>query len=477
MIKTLLKSLNAIKSPLGDLGVFCILFLFFFISCTESKQAEKKHDKEFGFSRDWDEIVESGELVVLTTYGSKSYFNYHGREMGYQYELARQFARDMKLKLILKVLPKASLLQNRLLDGDGDFIAYRMPITNESKQEFLFADHKYETHQVLVQAVSDTMITSLEQLIGKKVYVLADSKYEERLRNLNEEIGGGIIIRPVKNNIDVDKLIDDVSLGKIPFTIADEDIAVLNKIYLRNIDFIDISFPQLSAWAVRKTSPILLEKINEWLNSKTHTWFYHSLYYKYNRNNEFFADKKVTLYEGGRISPYDYLFKRYAPQIPWDWRLLASTAFYESTFDATTRSYAGAVGLMQVMPQTAKGLGFEEEELLDPETNIQASVKFIKQLDRIFSKVENPDERIKFILASYNAGAGHVMDAMELAEKYGKERYVWDNNVETYMRLKTNPDYHNDPVCNFGFCRGNDVADYVKNITTRYQRYKNFGVQ
>ncbi len=449
--------------------IWFILFLFLF-SCKE-----KPIETEEPVVRDLEQIIAGGELVVLTSPGATSYFTFRGKKMGYQYDLAKRFASSLNLKMRLKVVHDENQLSEMLLNGEGDLIAYHLPVTSEMKRHFSFVDKTSVTNQVLVQPAGKSKITSVVDLIGKEVYVLAGTKYEQRLRNLNDEIGGGIIIIPIPDTVGIDALIDRVSLKRIPFTVADKDIALLNKTYLKNIDCsVDISFPQFSGWAVRQSSPELLAKLNEWVDAKKNTSFFHSTYYKYFKKNEYFSDKKIALLENGSISPYDDLFKIYAKEISWDWRLLAAMAYHESTFDTASVSPKGAVGLMQLLPQTAD---MTEEELMNPEENLKAAVKYIKELDRIFKRVEDNNERAKFIIASYNAGQGHVIDAMELSEKYEKERYIWDDNVDVYMRLKQDSMYYNDPVCKNGICRGEDVSDYVKDVLTRHQRYINTGAK
>ena len=451
--------------------IFIFLLLFSFFSCQEKKE---EIIAEPVFVRDLDEIKESGELVVLTMYGATDYYVHRGKGRGYQYELARRFARELGVTLQLKVVGNKEKMEEMLLSGKGDLIAHRLPVTMERKQHFSFVDKQAQTNQVLIQPRSDSAVCSVVELIGKEVYVLAGTKYESRLRNLNDELGGGIVIKVIPDTIGIDELIDMVSLKQIPFAIADSDLAALNNTYLKNIDYsVSVSFPQLSGWAVRKTSPKLLERLNAWTDNINED-FYNALYHRYFKKNEFFADKKITLFEGRYISPYDHLFKKHAKNIDWDWHLLASMAFYESTFDTASVSLKGAVGLMQILPETAN---MAHEELLNPDENLNAAIHYIKLLDRIFGKVEDVEERAKFIMAAYNAGQGHVIDAMNLAEKYGKERYLWDDNVEIYMRLKTDPEYYNDSVCKSGYCRGEDIADYVRNVFIRYQRYLNTGIK
>jgi membrane-bound lytic murein transglycosylase F len=130
----------------------------------------------------------------------------------------------------------------------------------------------------------------------------------------------------------------------------------------------------------------------------------------------------------------------------------------------------GAKGLMQFMPATAKFFGISHNE--KPEEQIKAGVKYIKWLDEKWAKYGVPkEERIKFVLASYNAGIGHVIDARNLAQKYGKNPNVWDNNVEYFIRHKY--DFAHDPVVKYGSLKGTETYLYVKEIMDRYQHYKN----
>ena len=91
---------------------------------------------------------------------------------------------------------------------------------------------------------------------------------------------------------------------------------------------------------------------------------------------------------------------------------------------------------------------------------------------RSFNAIKNENERMKFVLAAYNAGIGHVLDAMALAEKYGKNKYVWDNSVDDYILLKSNEEYFNDPVCKNGYFRGVETYNFVKEVMSRGEVYK-----
>lgn len=175
--------------------------------------------------------------------------------------------------------------------------------------------------------------------------------------------------------------------------------------------------------------------------------------------------------KGGVISHYDPLFQQYARQVRWDWRLMAAQCYQESTFDPQARSWAGACGLMQIMPSTADHLGLARSDMFNPQMNIAAAAKLIGELDRSFSDIRNPQERIKFILAAYNGGANHVRDAMALARKNGRDPQRWAD-VSLYILMLAQPEYYNDPVVKYGYMRGSETAGYVDKIMQRWNGYR-----
>ncbi|MBR1548233.1 MAG: transglycosylase SLT domain-containing protein [Prevotella sp.] len=175
--------------------------------------------------------------------------------------------------------------------------------------------------------------------------------------------------------------------------------------------------------------------------------------------------------QGGVISHYDAYFQRYAVGVRWDWRLLAAQCYQESTFDPQARSWAGACGLMQIMPGTADHLGLARADIFDPEKNIAAAVKYIGELQNSFSDIRQQSERTKFVLAAYNGGHFHIRDAMALAAKNGRNPQLW-RDVEPYVLGLSQPAYYNDPVVKNGYMRGSETVDYVRKIQERWNGYR-----
>lgn len=450
-----------------------ILVCFCMLACRQQPKQATIIDIEH---YDLPQMKDSGELVVLTLNSSISYFDYRGEPMGFQYELAKQFAQSLGVKLKVKTARNTKELVHMLQQGEGDLIAYPLPISKKLKDSIAFCGEDIITHQVLVQRNSTKnlkALTNVTELIGKNIYV-KPGKYLNRLKNLNKELGGGILIHEVSNDsITIEDLIMQVSNGTIDYTICDNDLARLNKTYYINLNIsLPVSFDQRASWAVRKTSPLLAEAANEWHKTNMTSPAYKASTKRYFENSKRLPHGPILSIKDGKISHFDHLFKKYADEIEWDWRVIASLAYNESNFDTTAVSWVGAKGLMQLMPKTARAMGVPEGKEQNAEESIKAATKYLALLAKSFSKVTDPNEKIKFILASYNAGIGHVFDAMALAEKYGKNRYVWNDNVETYILLKSNEEYFNDPVCKNGYFRGRETYNFVKDILGRAEMYK-----
>lgn len=451
-----------------------IIPLFVVLFCCMFGCRDKTHSGEEENAHDLAQIKDSGELVVLTLYSSTSYFIYRGQEMGFQYELSDQFAKSLGLKLRIEVAKNIPELIRKLLAGEGDMIAYNLPITKEWKDSLIYCGEDVITHQVIVQQNSGKgqPLKDVTELIGKKVYV-KPGKYYDRLVNLNNELGGGIDIHEVAgDSVTAEDLITQVAEGKIPYTVADNDLARLNKTYYPNLNIaLSISFDQRSSWAVRKNCPQLAAAANQWHKENMTSPAYTASMKRYFEISKMIPHSPILSLKEGKISHFDHLFKKYSKDINWDWRLLASLAYTESNFDTTAVSWAGAKGLMQLMPATARAMGVPPGKEQNPEESVKAAIKYIMATNKSFSMVPEK-ERINFILASYNAGLGHIYDAMALAEKYGKNKLVWKNNVENYILLKSNEEYFTDPVCKNGYFRGIETFNFVRDITSRYDTYK-----
>lgn len=437
---------------------------------------------------DLNEIKARGKLIALTAYNVNSYFIYKGEPMGFEYELLKLLADHLGVELEIEIVNNLDKIFNDLNLGKGDIIAYNLTITKDRLRKVSFTDHHSVIRQVLIQRLPEKwwemkrheidkmLVTNPIDLIGKKVYVRKGSSYYSRLLHLSDEIGGDIQIEEVPGDISTEELIREVSEGKIDYTVCDENLALINQVYFPNIDMqTPISFPQRIAWAIRKNSPLLEQAVDQWLSEIKQGPTFNVIYNKYYQDKRSFEQRVKSEYfssAGGKISPYDKIIKTEAKRIDWDWRILASQIYQESQFDPSAKSWVGAGGLMQLMPKIAKKYGVTN--IRNPRQNITAGVGYLRWLNEYWKEIPDSLERMKFILASYNAGLGHVQDARRLAEKNDKDPNQWDQNVADFMLKKSQEKYYNDEVVQYGYCRGEEPVNYVSEIFARYDHYQRF---
>ena len=418
-------------------------------------------------------------LNVGTLYSPTGFFILKGDTMGYDYDRICDFARSSGVTLRFKVARSMTALLDMLNSGSVDVLACEIPVTAEYKSRVLHCGAVNETHQVLVQHSGVGVIHDVTELIGRDVYVEKGSKYESRLRNLDNEVGGGIHVHVLEGEAALPtELIQRVSRREIPFTIVDSDIAQMNLTYYDSINIgLRVGFEQRSSWAVSLKNQWLADSINAWAassNAREYSKQVLKHYFEMNRGPKPDSVKVDTLAvtPPGGISPYDHVFKQYAQEMGWDWRLLAAIAYSESGFDPNATSWMGARGLMQVMPKTARAHGAEENSLSDPAVSIRVASKILKELEGVMRGRAAAGDRIKFVLAAYNAGSGHVTDAIALAGKFELNPRLWEDNVAQAMLWEMDPEYYNDSVCTYGYCRGTEPVDYVVKVLNRYEYYK-----
>ena len=231
-----------------------------------------------------------------------------------------------------------------------------------------------------------------------------------------------------------------------------------------------------TSWVVSKDSPMLSASLQNWIaENHTHFFDYTTIRIK-GKNSTISPRRKVSApmlnVAKGQISHYDAIFKQYATQCGWDWKLLAAQAYQESSFDPNAVSFMGAMGLMQLMPSTARQFGVSDSEVFIPQSNVRGAVKLINQLNAHYSFIADADERINFILAAYNAGPGHIDDARALAIKYGKDPNIWHGHVDAIVLRMSDSQYYNQPEVSHGYFRGSETYNYVLNIRSLWDDYK-----
>lgn len=467
------------RNTIINLCFICGITAFFIASCQCGRNKGQHIDLD-GMHVELPDTLRVGMLNSPTTY-----FDYRGTPMGYDYELMSRFSKFYGLQFKVVVGGTISEMIEWLDNGKIDILASPVPATAEFQDRALLCGPRNVSNQVLVQnnnVSNDSIIKDVTDLIGREVTVQNDSKYFYRMQNLNEEIGGGIIITPLaKDTISDDDLLSMVWKGEIPLTVVDSDVAEAALSYYPGLDIsVKVSLDQYSRWAVAPDSNGIAKALDRWFaDEKDDVSEVFSKYYRLSKMEFFeslpdgFEDIRTMTFANGRISPYDDIFKVAGKKAGLDWRLIAAIAYVESHFDADVKSWAGALGIMQVMPRTATSHGYTPAEMLNPTKCVDVAVKTLSDLNSMFEKkIADPTERENFILASYNSGPGHILDAIALAQKYGLNPQKWDDNVEAAAIMKSKPAYYRDPVVKNGYFRGKETVNFVHKVQSVYSYFK-----
>jgi membrane-bound lytic murein transglycosylase F len=424
--------------------------------------------------RTLEEIVKSGYIRVLTRNNDTSFFIYRGHRMGFDYEVGKKLAQSLGIRVDMIITQSWQDMVPALLKGEGDAIAAEVTVTEERRKQVLFAAPWGHTREVIVWKDGTGPLESAENLAGKEVHVRKSSTYAASLQQLNEKLRAAgkpkVTIKPVPDDWETDTVLQAVSAGEIVYTIADDLLANVHTAYLPNL----VVGPPITgdrelAWAVRPGDVKLKKAIDDVFRDLRRKPDFNVLRKKYfeaerslkkERKDKFYAS------ETGTLSPYDPLVRKYALLHGFDWRLVAAQIYQESHFDPSRKSWVGALGLFQIMPATAKGLGIKDPT--DPEQSVRGGLKYMQQLSDHYRDVTDPIERYRFALAAYNSGFGHVDDARHLSRADKKNPTQW-RQVAPYLLKLADRKYARR--ARFGFCRGSEPVDYVRHIDERYTGY------
>jgi len=418
---------------------------------------------------DFDQIKGRRVLRMITRNNAATYFLWRGQLKGFEYELMRHFARQHRLRLEVVVPPHGEDPLRWLVEGRGDLVAAALTPTPQRRSLGVAFTRPYNyVRQMIVTRVEDERLGAPADLGGRSVAVRRSSAYWQTLEQLRES-GIPLELVAAPEEMETEEIISLVASGEYDLTLADSHIV---DIELTWRDDIKMAFPLTEAlpwaWAVRESNLQLAEAANAFLAREYRSLHYNVVYDRYFRDSRRILDhieRRVDVTTG--ISPYDEIVKKYAEMYEFDWRLIVSLMYQESRFLPNARSFAGARGLMQVLPSTAQELGFDD--LSQPEQAIHAGVKYLDWVRDRFETELSVRDRMWFTLAAYNAGPGHVRDARRLAELQGLNQNRWFGNVEQTMLLLSRSQYFQ--AAQHGYCRCTEPVNYVREIRSRYNAY------
>ncbi|MDO6748522.1 transporter substrate-binding domain-containing protein [Gilvimarinus sp. 1_MG-2023] len=410
-------------------------------------------------------IKERQVLRMITRNNPASYFMWRGELMGFEYDLLKQFAQEQGLRLEVEVAPPGVDPIDWLNEGRGDVVAAAMTVTPERAARVAFTRYYNKVAEQLVTRAERPLLDSTEALVGRTLVIDPQTAYWQRAQQLKAE---GTEFELVAQDAATTEILMAVADGTFDATIADSHLVAIEQRFATNLTP-GLTFEEKEhAWAVRQSNPELLAAFNAFLNKHYRGLFFNVTYNKYFKN-----EQRIGKYQGERLtfadslSPYDDIVKPLGADYHFDWRLIIAQMYQESRFLPDARSHVGASGLLQVMPRTAQELGFSTP--FDERTGIEAGVAYLDWTRDRFENYLPLEERLWFALAAYNAGFGHVQDARRLARQKGWNPDVWFGNVERAMLLLAKKEYYRN--ARFGYVRGAEPVQYVRNIRNRYRGY------
>ncbi|MFV1882904.1 MAG: transglycosylase SLT domain-containing protein [Balneola sp.] len=462
-----------------------ILVALFFVNCFEKEPDLKERDDDAinvtiiePIDRDLAEIKQTGVLRMITSYSSGAYFLYRGIQVGFEYELVREFAKKNDLALEVVIPGIGENPYDLLNSGAGDIIAANYTITQEREEIVRFTRPYNLVNQIIV--VSDELgfePESITDLAGIPITIRRNSSYFLQLKELQEQ-GFDIEINLVSEEMDTETLLFQVASGNYEATVADDNIFQASNKYMRGL----VKGPVISerdeiAWAIRKNASDLETRLNRFLfqhfkydenGVPKRSTFLNVLRKKYFEGSSQIADYFNPEYQTNSfssISPYDSLIQNVAEEFNLDWVMLTAIAAQESKFDPYSESWAGARGIMQVLPRFSE---IPEDSLFIPEYNIREGARILSEHLEHYSYMDSTN-RWQLALATYNAGMGHVADARRLSIDQNKNPNEWETVSESLLKLMQRRYYQH---ARYGFCRGIETVRYVNEIMNRYNTYQ-----
>lgn len=477
------------------LGLLAVFFM---------KRTIEEWDEPSCTCRTWSEIVASDTLRVVAYPSSTTVYRSKDQWQGYEYYQAKTLAEKLGMELELLIAPGEQAMLDSLREGIAD-IAIAPVAFSVAEVDSCVAPCGlvYEVSQVLLSArklpitAKDSAKFSLAVVDSSRQVLLLNEPICDSLPDWRSEmkLRAYIVDTLPTDSHNADQLIDAVLDGNWDACLISSTLAPF---FNNFFPAVRISKPLAGtedqvAWMVSIKADTLRHMVDS-LMAGTDVNPRYPLTDKrsYEKTRGRHTHQRVLMSDG-HISVYDEYFRRHAQTIGWDWRLLAAVAFVESRFEPSAE-HRGAHGVMQLMARTAEGMGFTEEQLDNPDCNIEAGAKLLAYLENCLRRkisrtcfpetqaddVELTDQQreiverdlVKFTLASYNAGMGHVFDAIALADTLGYDAAAWDYNVAHCLQLKAEPEFYNLPCVSLGRFNGNFTCNYVRRVLENYEDFK-----
>ena len=420
---------------------------------------------------DFDQIKQRHELRLITRNNAATYFLWKNQFMGFEYDLIRAFAKQHQLRLKILVAEDNQQMLQWLAQGYGDVIAAGMVKSEHHPQSILYSKAYLFVKEVIVQREYDRPIKHLKDLSGRIFYVQKSSSYWHTLTHLQEILSPEHIyftVKTVDESMETEQIVKRVISGSYDLTLADSHLIAIEKMWHTNFQTsLSLTKEHGHHWLVNESKPKLLDQLNQFISKEYKGLLYNISYNTYFKNSRNLFNAQKLAQNNAKISKYDDMIKKLSKEYHFDWRLIAAQVNQESQFNPKAISWAGAKGLLQIMPKTAKQVGIEN--LQNAENGLRAGLKYMTWIGKQLSKDLPSDIHTIFTFAAYNAGLGHLKDARKLAQQLQLDPNQWFGHVEQTFLLLSKPKYYKK--AHYGYVRGIETINYVKSIQALFKLY------
>ncbi len=408
-----------------------------------------------------EKITRDGELVVLTRYGSTTFYESRDGLDGYEHALTQSFAEHLGVPVRYEIMDSIPELLEAIESGRGHLAAAALTRTDEREQKHLFGPDYKTVQQQVVCHRKGPVPKDISELPSVRLLVIGGSSYVERLQELKEEVPNlewGTTVE-----LSTDEILEQVARQEVDCAVADSNIVAINQRYFPELQ---IAFPiteeQSLAWVLPPGSKKLLAELEKYFDQSEDSGLLAALderYYGHVTIFDYVDTKRFMRRVRSRLPRYRETFAQAGEKHDIPWTLLAAVSYQESHWNPKARSPTGVRGMMMLTLPTARAMGVKNR--LDPDQSIRGGARYLaRMIDRIPEEVEGED-RLWFALAAYNVGFGHLQDARELAERLGKDPNRW-HSLKTVFPLLSRKKYYR--TLKHGYARGSEPVIYVERI-------------
>ncbi len=443
------------------LAVFSLSFFVFGWLSHSAYEPGKKIKKQSTL----DKIKKSKVLnVVLLNAPSTYYIGSEGKQ-GFEYDLLKSYAHhlgaDLNITSAHTTKEAIRLSKNPAIHITSAALAK----TPKREKTFNFGPSYFEVQEQVIchrgMLRSKKFPRDVEDLAGLRITVGDDTSYSETLKSLQSD--GFDINVTYTSEFSTEELLSKVADHEIDCTVADSNIYAVNLRYFTEIALaFSISGREQLAWLLPPDTLELEADMYAWLNSFNQTGEMTQLkdhYYSYVLFFDYYNTKMFYKRIKSRLPKYEKYFKSVGEKYGIPWTLLASISYQESHWNPKAKSFTGVRGLMMLTRNTAKMLGVKNR--LDPKQSITGGTRHIKQMIKFVPKGVEGENRLKFALAAYNIGMGHIKDAQILAKKIGLNQNTW-SDLKIVLPLLSQKKYYK--TLKYGYARGEEPVKYVEAI-------------